>query len=133
VSCAPIIHFSLFVFHSPCFSFLVFHFLRSRSSKGLQLVFLNGCSTQQQTQALLDANISAVISTSRSIDDKVATDFSCRFYQGLAGGASVRAAYNEAGAAVQTAGSGNTRAARARGGNLFYPVYSWCEIVILYE
>ena len=26
--------------------------------QGLQLVFLNGCSTQQQTQGLLDANIS---------------------------------------------------------------------------
>ena len=40
--------------------------------QGLQLVFLNGCSTQQQTQGLIDANISAVISTSRSIDDAVA-------------------------------------------------------------
>ena len=40
---------------------------------GLLLVFLNGCSTQQQTQGLLDANVSAVISTSRVIDDQVAT------------------------------------------------------------
>ncbi len=31
--------------------------------RGLQLVFLNGCSTQQQTQGLLDANVPAVIST----------------------------------------------------------------------
>jgi hypothetical protein len=41
--------------------------------QGLQLVFLNGCSTVQQTFALLEANISAVVSTSRAIDDKVAT------------------------------------------------------------
>jgi hypothetical protein len=54
--------------------------------RGLQLVFLNGCSTQQQTQGLLDANVSAVISTSRAIDDRVATDFSCQFYQGWRAG-----------------------------------------------
>ena len=78
--------------------------------QGLQLVVLNGCSTQQQTQGLLDANIPAVISTSRSIDDQVATDFAHQFYQGLAGGASVRTAYNEAEASVQTAKGGNTRA-----------------------
>jgi WD40 repeat protein len=69
---------------------------------GLQLVFLNGCSTQAQTQGLLDANISAVISTSRSIEDLVATEFSYQFYQGLAGGATIRTAYNEAEAAVRT-------------------------------
>lgn len=77
--------------------------------EGLQLVFLNGCSTQQQTQGLLDANISAVISTSRAIDDQVATDFACQFYQGLAGGATIRTAYIEAEASVQTSQGGNTR------------------------
>jgi hypothetical protein len=77
--------------------------------QGLQLVFLNGCSTQQQTQGLLDANISAVISTSRAIDDQVATDFSFQLYQGLAGGASILTSYNEAEASAQTASGGNTR------------------------
>ncbi|MCL4203294.1 MAG: CHAT domain-containing protein [Pirellulaceae bacterium] len=77
--------------------------------QGLQLVFLNGCSTQQQTQDLLDANIPAVISTSRSIDDKVATDFACQFYQGLAGGATIRTAFDEAAAAARTAKGGDTR------------------------
>ncbi len=79
--------------------------------RGLQLVFLNGCSTQQQTQGLLEANVASAISTSRSIDDEVATDFSSRFYRGLAGGANIRTAYHEAEAAVQTAHAGNTRAA----------------------
>lgn len=78
--------------------------------QGLQLVFLNGCSTQQQTRGLLDANVSAVISTSRAIDDQVATDFARQFYQGLAGGATIRTAYNEAEAAVQMAKGGKTRA-----------------------
>ena len=52
--------------------------------QGLQLVFLNGCSTQQQTEGLLAANVSVVISTSRSIDDAVATDFASQFYRSLA-------------------------------------------------
>lgn len=78
--------------------------------QGLQLVFLNGCSTQQQTRELLDANIAAVISTSRSIDDRVATDFAWQFYQGLAGGANLRNAYLEASAAIKTTKGGNLRA-----------------------
>ena len=77
--------------------------------KGLQLVFLNGCSTQQQTQGLLDANVPAVISTSRAIDDRVATGFSHHFYRGLAGGATIQTAFNEADAAVQTVEGGDTR------------------------
>ncbi|MEK6261073.1 MAG: AAA family ATPase [Planctomycetota bacterium] len=77
--------------------------------RGLDLVFLNGCSTQQQVQGLLDANVSVVIATSRAIDDQVAMQFSKLFYQGLAGGASIRTAYKEAEAAVQTSRGGNTR------------------------
>jgi len=79
--------------------------------QGMQLVFLNGCSTQEQTQGLLDANIPVVISTSRSIDDKVATDFSHNFYQGLAGGATIHTAYKEAEASVQTSKGDKTREA----------------------
>lgn len=77
--------------------------------QGLHLVFLNGCSTQHQTDGLLQAGIAAVVSTSRAIDDKVAVEFACQFYQGLAGGAAIRTAYNEAEAAVHTASGGNTR------------------------
>ena len=77
--------------------------------ESLQLVFLNGCSTKQQTQNLLDANISAVISTSSAIDDLVATDFACRFYQGLAGGATIQKAFREAEAAIKTTLSGRSR------------------------
>jgi len=79
--------------------------------RGMQLVFLNGCSTQEQTRGLLNANIPAVISTSRSIDDKVATDFAFHFYQGLAGGATIQTAYKEAEASVQTSKGDNTREA----------------------
>ncbi len=77
--------------------------------RGVQLVFLNGCSTQSQTQGLLDAGISSVISTSRKIDDKVATDFAFQFYQGLAGGATIGTAYHEAEASIVTTKGRNTR------------------------
>ena len=36
---------------------------------GVELVFLNGRSTEQQTRGLLNANVSVVISTSRAIDE----------------------------------------------------------------
>jgi len=77
--------------------------------RGLQLVFLNGCSTQPQVQGLLDAGIGAVIATAQAIDDTVATDFAVRFYKGLAGGAAVQTAFHEAEAACQTAGGGQPR------------------------
>ena len=78
--------------------------------RALELVFLNGCSTEQQVQGLLDANCAAVIATSQAIDDQVAMDFASRFYKGLGGGASLEQAYNEAVAAVQTQTGSNPRA-----------------------
>jgi WD40 repeat protein len=76
---------------------------------GIQLVFLNGCATQQQAQGLLDAQVASVIATSRSIDDKWAMEFASRFYRGLAGGAAIQTAFNEAAAAVTTATGGVQR------------------------
>ncbi len=70
---------------------------------GIQLVFLNGCSTQLQTQELLDAGVAAVIATAQAIDDTVATEFAVRFYKGLASGATFQTAFHEAEAACQTA------------------------------
>jgi WD40 repeat protein len=67
---------------------------------GLEVVFLNGCSTQSQARGLLDANVSAVIATSQAIDDSVATAFAGHFYNGLAGGATLRVAFREAESAV---------------------------------
>ncbi|MEZ4471740.1 MAG: hypothetical protein R3F60_13265 [bacterium] len=43
------------------------------SQPGLQLVFLNGCSTEAQVRRLLDLGVPAVIATNRAIDDGVAT------------------------------------------------------------
>jgi WD40 repeat protein len=77
--------------------------------RGLQLVFLNGCSTQQQVQGLLQAQAPAVIATSQAIDDTVATAFATQFYQGLAAGDSIRVAYNKAVAAIQMEKGDNPR------------------------
>ncbi|HEX4962185.1 MAG TPA: CHAT domain-containing protein [Thermoanaerobaculia bacterium] len=69
--------------------------------RGLALVFLNGCSTQGQVQGLLAAGVPVVIATSQAILDSAATELSARFYQALASGAPLRAAFEEATAAVQ--------------------------------
>src|SRR5271157_3467248 len=61
--------------------------------RGLQLVFLNGCSTRAQVAGLLDAGVSAVIATARAIDDGVAREFAAAFYTELAAGLPLRAAY----------------------------------------
>lgn len=63
---------------------------------GLQLVFLNGCSSQQQALDLVQAGLPAVIGTSQSINDDVATMLSLRFYQALGNGANLSRAWTEA-------------------------------------
>ena len=84
---------------------------------GLQLVFLNGCSTQPQVQGLLDAGVAAVIATAQAIDDAVATDFAVRFYKGLAGGASLQTAFHEAEAACKTENGGEPRSVYVKQAN----------------
>jgi len=68
---------------------------------GLRLVFLNACSTLPQVQGLLDANVPAVIATSEKIAEQIAIELAPRFYKGLAGGTSIRRAYNEAVASIR--------------------------------
>ncbi len=76
---------------------------------GLQLVFLNGCSTQPQVQGLLDAGVAVVIATAQAIADPVATEFAGRFYEYLAAGDTIREAYDKAQAAVRFARGGDPR------------------------
>jgi CHAT domain-containing protein len=64
--------------------------------RGLQLVFLNGCSTRAQVARLLEAGVAAVIATARAIDDKMAREFAVAFYTELTSGAALRAAYQAA-------------------------------------
>lgn len=78
--------------------------------RGLHLVFLNGCSTEQQVQGLLNAGVPIVIATSQAVGDKAATDFAARFYQGLAGGDTIRSAFNQASGASRSELGEPTRA-----------------------
>lgn len=81
-----------------------------RTQKGLELVFLNGCSSQGNSEALLGANVKNVIATSRAINDEAARDFAEKFYGALASGATIATAYEEAKAAVLMKHNGNSRA-----------------------
>src|SRR5271166_2527852 len=63
---------------------------------GLQLVFLNGCSTRAQVARLLEAGVAAVIATARAIDDAMARAFAVAFYTELASGLALRVAYEKA-------------------------------------
>jgi formylglycine-generating enzyme required for sulfatase activity len=82
--------------------------------EGLQLVFLNGCSTRQQVEGLLEVGIPAVIATSWAIDDRTAVDFASRFYAGLAKKAPLRRAYNQAEAAIKIVQGNDFRGALRR-------------------
>jgi CubicO group peptidase (beta-lactamase class C family) len=69
--------------------------------KGLQLVFLNACSTEPQVEDLINANVSAVIATSRQIDESIAAFLSLCFYRSLGAGKGIWKAFKEAAAAVR--------------------------------
>lgn len=71
-------------------------------SDALQLVFLNGCATQGQVKALLDAGVKAVIATSCPINDAMATDFAGQFYSTLAAGETIGKAFDAARALIAT-------------------------------
>ncbi|RIK81699.1 hypothetical protein DCC62_01815 [candidate division KSB1 bacterium] len=84
--------------------------------KGLQLIFLNGCCSQQQALDLIEAGLPAVVGTSQKIDDGVATKLSVRFYQGLAAGLGIDRAWVEAIDQVKIEkGAGNVRGMHGQG------------------
>lgn len=66
------------------------------AQEGLKLVFLNGCATSEHAKLLHEANVPAVITTSRKINDDQAVEFATVFYRGLAGGAAIQESFDEA-------------------------------------
>jgi WD40 repeat protein len=79
--------------------------------KSLKLIFLNGCSSQKQSEDLVSAGLPAVIGTSQSINDAVATSLSNRFYKGITAGMSVDRAWTDAVDQIKTENaSDNTKA-----------------------
>lgn len=61
--------------------------------KNLRFVFLNGCSTRGQVDELHNKGVSSVIATARAIDDRVAAELAVHFYQRLAEGEGLEAAF----------------------------------------
>jgi formylglycine-generating enzyme required for sulfatase activity len=80
-----------------------------RHQRGLQLIFLNACSTQAQVQGLLDAGVNVVLATSQDINDQIATAFANHFYTFLVNLDTIEIAFAKAQAAVHTRHGGDTR------------------------
>ncbi|MDQ3015423.1 MAG: hypothetical protein M3R25_01680 [Bacteroidota bacterium] len=79
--------------------------------KSLKLVFLNGCSSQKQSEDLVEAGIPAVIGTSQDIRDEIATGLSTRFYKGIAAGMNIERVWTDAIDQIKTeTGSNNSKA-----------------------
>lgn len=76
--------------------------LTGGSAGQLQLVVLNGCSTQEQVQAFLEGGVGAVVATSVPVADEMAVDFSITFYEQLVSGDTVQQAFETAMAYLQT-------------------------------
>lgn len=53
----------------------------AQDAHAMRLVFLNGCSTQDQSDYLRDQGVPAVISTTLPLDDDYAFDFAKQFYE----------------------------------------------------
>ena len=70
--------------------------------KGIKLVFLNGCATRAQADLLMNAGVPVVIATATKIDDENALVFGKTFYKGIAGGATIWEAFNEAEAMLKS-------------------------------
>ena len=70
--------------------------------KSLQLVFFNGCASQEQSLEMIEEGVPAVVGTSMAIKDEIATELATRFYNGLATGQSIEQSWQQSLDAVKT-------------------------------
>ncbi|MEM6735717.1 MAG: CHAT domain-containing protein [Bacteroidota bacterium] len=63
-------------------------------SKGLKLVFLNGCHNISQVKLLHDAGVKAIIATNRKVNDSLAQEIASNFYKCLAENYSIGQAFD---------------------------------------
>ncbi|MDJ0911804.1 MAG: CHAT domain-containing protein [Woeseiaceae bacterium] len=68
--------------------------LSARGRRPPSLVFINGCSSAEQSIELLNQGVLAVVGTLDSVDDDVATGFAGLFYQQIAGSRSIAEAFD---------------------------------------
>ncbi|MFO1004158.1 MAG: CHAT domain-containing protein, partial [Planctomycetaceae bacterium] len=83
--------------------------MTARGQSGLKLVFLNGCSTENQVSHWIASGVQCVIATTERVNGEVARSFAARFYKGLATGASIKVAYDEAVGEATSACGGKSR------------------------
>ncbi len=69
--------------------------------KGLQLVFLNGCSNEAQVELLWQAGVPAVIATTADINDTRAKTLAHHFYKAIAGGKTIKDAFEIAASTIR--------------------------------
>lgn len=70
--------------------------------KGLQLVYLNGCSTKKISLDLVEQNSCCVVGTSNSVNDEVARKVALEFYKSFALGYDVNQSWRDAQSAITT-------------------------------
>ncbi|MCB0588189.1 MAG: CHAT domain-containing protein [Phaeodactylibacter sp.] len=70
--------------------------------ESLQLAFLNGCATQGQVDLLLKHGVRAVIATSASVQDQMATEFAEQFYHSLSSHSSLKRAFQIASSFIES-------------------------------
>ncbi len=87
----------------------------------LKIIFLNGCSTEQQAIDLMNRGISCVIATTQTIDDMTASDLATRFYKSLARGFSIEKSWDEATDEIKIRKGVNYRALYRRRPDLITP------------
>lgn len=69
--------------------------------EGLELVVLNGCSTDAQIERLRKTRIKAVVATTCAIRDELAADFTIELYKELVAGRPLKAAFEAAKATLR--------------------------------
>lgn len=82
----------------------------------LKLVFLNGCSTQDQVKFLLENGVKAVIATAVPINDEKAVLFAENFYRSFSNNHSIESAFRRAVAIMKTVYGGEFDATVVRRG-----------------
>jgi len=77
------------------------------TQNNLQLVFLNGCSTQAQVEQVKAAGVANVLATQKAIDDATARKFAQTFYQNIGQNDSINNAFTKAEALLLTTQGNN--------------------------
>ena len=73
------------------------------TEKQLKLVFLNGCSTKEQIDTLIEIGVPAIIATDQSIQDSKAALFAATFYESFVAGSTLKQAFLKAKGVVEPA------------------------------